>query len=185
VARLHEAMFGKELVALVGGTKLAREAVAGNLDALLDNTRLGDAPLRARLGGWLGAMQSARGKPVVTYHRDYSYFAERFGLRVVANVEPKPGIPPAPRHLEEVTALLQRGEARVIITRPYVEHRSTDLLAARTGAQVATVPLEVGGAPGTDDYLRLFDHVTGEILRALRAADRAPAAPGATPPPAR
>jgi ABC-type Zn uptake system ZnuABC Zn-binding protein ZnuA len=167
VRRLHEAVFGKDLVDLAGGAKLAREAAGGTLDAFLDGTAIGGAPLRARLGGWMGRMQAVRGKPIITYHRDYSYFAARFGIAVVDYVEPKPGIQPSAKHLEEIVARLKRGDARVIVTRPFVEHRSTDLLAARTGAGVLTLPLEVGGAPEATDYFRLFDYVTDRLAEAL------------------
>jgi ABC-type Zn uptake system ZnuABC Zn-binding protein ZnuA len=165
--RLHKALFGEELVAMAGGSKLAREARAGTLDAFLDGTSLGGSTLRSRLGGWLGALAPFRGRPIVTYHKDYSYFENRFGLRIVELVEPKPGISPSPRHLEELTQLLSKGEVSVIISRPYLEHRSTDLLEERTGVPTITLPLEVGGAKGADDYVGLFDHVTSELARAL------------------
>ncbi len=165
--RLHEAVFGKELVDLVGGARLAREARAGTLDALLDGTSAGGSPLRARLGGWLGRLAPVRGMKVVTYHKDYSYFARRFGIEVAAYVEPKPGISPSPKHLEEITALLSKGDVGVIVSRPFLEHRSTDLLNERTGVPTLTLPLEVGGAPGVEDYFGLFDFVTGELARAL------------------
>jgi ABC-type Zn uptake system ZnuABC Zn-binding protein ZnuA len=170
VDKLHVALFGAELVDLAGGAKLAREAAAGTLDAFLDGTRLGGASLRVKLGGWLGRMQAVRGKPVVTYHKDYSYFASRFGIRVEGFVEPKPGIPPSAKHLEEIAALLRRGDVRAIITRPYVEHRSTDALAERTGAKVVTLPLEVGGSKEATDYFALFDASVEAIVKALGAA---------------
>ena len=167
VRRLHEALFGKDLVDLAGGAKLSREALAGTLDAFLDGTSIGGAPLRAHLGGWLGTMQAVKGRAVVTYHKDYSYFAERFGIRVVDFVEPKPGISPSAKHLEEILTRLKVGDVSVILTRPYVEHRSTEYLAERTGARVLTLPLEVGGAPEATDYFRLFDYATDQIVRAL------------------
>jgi ABC-type Zn uptake system ZnuABC Zn-binding protein ZnuA len=173
--RLHEALFGKELVDLIGGAKLAREAAAGTLDAFLDGAEVGGSRLRARLGGWLGRMAAVRGRPVVTYHRDYAYFAARFGIRVVDHVEPKPGIPPSPRHLEDLVQRLGGGDVRVVITRPFVEHRSTDYIAARTGARVITLPLEAGGAPEAADYFALFDHVTGRLVEALAGPPAPPA----------
>jgi ABC-type Zn uptake system ZnuABC Zn-binding protein ZnuA len=112
-------------------------------------------------------MQAVKGKPVVTYHRDYSYFAGRFGIRVVDYVEPKPGISPSAKHLEELVTRLKAGDVPVILTRPYVEHRSTDYLAERTGVRVLTLPIEVRGAPEATDYFRLFDHATEQIVRAL------------------
>jgi ABC-type Zn uptake system ZnuABC Zn-binding protein ZnuA len=166
VRQLHEGLFGKELVDLAGGAKLSREALAGTLDAFLDTT-VGGTPLRARLGGWLGKMQAVKGKTVVTYHKDYSYFADRFGIRVADYVEPKPGIPPSAKHLEELVARLKQGDISLILTRPYVEHRSTDYLAERTGVKVLTLPIEVGGAPEATDYVHLFDFVTEQIVKAL------------------
>lgn len=167
VRRLHEALFGKDLVDLAGGAKLSREASAGTLDAFLDGTSVGGSPLRAHLGGWLGKMQRVKGKAVVTYHRDYSYFAERFGIRVVDFVEPKPGITPSAKHLEELLTRLKQGDIAVILTRPYVEHRSTEYLAERTAVKVLTLPIEAGGAPEATDYFRLFDYATDQIVHAI------------------
>lgn len=174
VGRLHEALFGKELVDLAGGSKLSREAMAGTLDAFLDGTSVGGAPLRKHLGGWLGRMAPLRDHPLVTYHKDYSYFASRFGLRVVDYVEPKPGIPPSAKHLEELTERLKAGEAHVLVTRPFVEHRSTDALAERTGVTVLTLPIEVGGDPQATDYCKLFDLVVERLATALGAEGSAP-----------
>jgi ABC-type Zn uptake system ZnuABC Zn-binding protein ZnuA len=167
VRRIHDALFGEELVALVGGAKLAREASAGTLDSFLESTSIAGTPLHTKLGGWLERMRPAKGRTMVTYHKDLSYFANRFGIRVIDFVEPKPGIQPSAKHLEELVGRLQRGEARVILTRPFVEHRSTDYLAKRTGATVITVPLEVGGAREATDYFKLLDFTIDTILEAL------------------
>ena len=35
---------------------------------------------------------------MITYHRSWPNFCERFGLQVVDYVEPRPGIPPTPSH---------------------------------------------------------------------------------------
>jgi len=170
VKRLHESLFGAELVGLVGGAKLAREAAAGTLDAFLDGTQVAGTPLRSRLGGWLGKMQALKGQPVVTYHKDLSYFANRFGLKIVDYVEPKPGIQPSAKHIEELMQSLKAGAARVILTRPYVEHRSTDLLAEKTGVKAITLPMEVSGVAEATDYFALFDYVTAQIAGALGTA---------------
>jgi zinc/manganese transport system substrate-binding protein len=170
VRALHEAMFGKELVDLVGGSKLAREAANGTLDGFLNGTSIGGATLMSRLGGWMKRMQAVRGQPLVTYHKDLSYFADRFGIRVVDYVEPKPGIQPTAKHLEELVGRLKQGEARVIIVRPFNEHRSTDFLQEKTGVTVITLPLETGGDPAATDYLKLYDLVTSRIAAALAGA---------------
>ena len=54
----------------------------------------------------------------------------------------------------------------MIITRPYVEHRSTDLLAEKAKLPVLTLPLEVDGDPKAPDYFKLFDLLTSRIAAA-------------------
>ncbi len=173
VRKLHVALFGGDLVDLVGGAKLSREAAAGSIDQFLDETTVGGAPLRAHLGGWLGKLQPLQRKPLITYHKDWSYFASRFGIRVAEYVEPKPGIQPSAKHLEDLVERLKQGDIRVIVTRPFVEHRSTDLLAERTGVKVITLPIEVGGAPEASDYFKLFDYVTDQLLKTFGVAAQA------------
>src|SRR5262245_52206602 len=47
---------------------------------------------------WLADMAPYKGLKVVTYHRSFPNFAERFGLDIIGYVEPRPGIPPTPQH---------------------------------------------------------------------------------------
>ena len=180
VSRLHTALFGAELVDLVGGDRLARLAMTGQLEDYLGSTVVDGEPLSARLGGWLGRLRPHAGAGIVTYHRDYSYFVHRFGLTVVDYIEPKPGIPPSAKHLAELTDRLRNQQVSLIITRPYVEKRSTARLHEQTGVPVITLPLEAGGAAGTSDYFALFDHVVGSIDSAIGAASKrgSPGRPG-------
>lgn len=167
VKRLHAAVFGADLVNLVGGSKLARLAQSGELDSFLQSSVMDGKPLATRLGGWLGKMRPYAAVKVVTYHKDYSYFEKRFGLDVVEFVEPKPGIPPSLKHIDELVQRLGRGDVKLLITRPYVEHRSTDQLSEKTKIPVLTLPIEVGGAPEATDFFKLFDYVTSQIVTTL------------------
>lgn len=167
VHRLHVALFGSELVDLAGGPKLSRLTREGSLDAFLSGSMVDGKPLASRLGGWLGRLRPWSGTRLVTYHRDYTYFERRFGLRIVDFVEPKPGIQPSLKHIEELTQRIGRGDVKLLITRPYVEHRSTTQLAERTAVPQLTLPLEVGGAPEASDFISLFEHVVSSIAETL------------------
>src|SRR5581483_10970603 len=48
----------------------------------------------SQLAGWLGDMAPHFGAKAVQDHRIWTYFAARFGLDLVGELEPKPGIPP-------------------------------------------------------------------------------------------
>ena len=53
---------------------------------------------------WDALMAPYKGLKIVTYHRSCPSFADRFGLDVIGYVEPRPGIPPSPRHTIDLIA---------------------------------------------------------------------------------
>src|SRR5262249_53857073 len=61
-----------------------------------------DGRLKEAEKRWDAAMAPFKGTKVVTYHRSWPNFCERFGLDVVGYVEPRPGIPPSPSHTIEL-----------------------------------------------------------------------------------
>ena len=74
-----------------------------------------NATLDAKLAEWQKQLAPYKGAKIVTYHRDFVYFANRFGLEVLETLEPKPGIAPSPAHLAKVISKMQAEKARVII----------------------------------------------------------------------
>src|ERR1044071_492570 len=66
------------------------------------------AKLDAKIAEWVKLAQPLKGLKFVSYHEEWEYFAERFGMKVFGTVELKPGIDPTPRHRsEEHTSELQ------------------------------------------------------------------------------
>jgi len=51
---------------------------------------------------WDKKAEPLKGKAIIQYHRLFDYFALRTGMKIVGELEPKPGIPPTSRHLEEL-----------------------------------------------------------------------------------
>lgn len=161
--RIDQAMFGEALVDAVGGTKLCRLLDSGELWDFLAKETVDGQPLATKLGGWLARIAPARGKKVITYHKSFSYFANRFGVVVAEYVEPKPGIQPSASHLVELVKLMTDDSIKLIIRFPYNEAKSTELLASKTGGKAIVLPTEVGGVDGTEDYFKLMDKLTGDI----------------------
>ena len=161
---LDEKMFGKELVKQFGGEKLWALELKGTLVDFLKKHDL----LR-EVGGWLGKMLPLRGKKIVTYHCSWSYFANRFGLVVAAELEPKPGIPPSPSHLAAVIDRMKADNVRVVLMEPFYSRKAADLVASRTGAAVLVRANSVGGQPDATDYIAMIDMVVKLLHEALRA----------------
>ena len=119
------------------------------------------------LGGWLGMMLPYFGTKVVDDHNMWPYFARRFGLRVIAHMEPKPGVPPTTQHLGTVAQQMVAEKVRIILANPYYDSRHAQFLATNTGAKIVNVAHQVGSRPGTDDYLSMVDYNVRQLVAAL------------------
>jgi ABC-type Zn uptake system ZnuABC Zn-binding protein ZnuA len=119
---------------------------------------------------WEEQMRPFRGRKVVTYHRSWPNFAKYFGLEVVGYVEPRPGIPPSPRHTLELIQLMKRDQVKVLIVEPYFDLKTPDSVARETGAKLVVLLPSVGGEKGVTDYFKLFDYDVALLASAFAAA---------------
>ena len=136
------------------------------------NVAAWDQRLDQKLKEWTASMAPYRGVKVITYHDSWPYFARRFGLEIVDHVEPKPGIPPTPGHLEQLVDRITREQVRVVIMEPYFSDRAPQLLAHKTGVAVLALAPSVAPEAGIPDYFALFDQ---DIARLVDALKRSPA----------
>ena len=162
---LDEQMFGKELVAEVGGDKLWLVEFKGGLQGFLEEQHL-----TAKLGGWAGKMLPFRGVEILTYHRSWIYFTNRFGLVVADEMEPKPGIPPSPGHVLEVIEKVKSAHIRALLMEPFYERKAPDLIAEKTGLKVLVSANSVGGDESAKDYFSMIDNVVDKLAGALKPA---------------
>jgi ABC-type Zn uptake system ZnuABC Zn-binding protein ZnuA len=125
------------------------------------------AAIDAKLPEWQRALSGAQGTKVVTYHKDFDYFAARFGLVVVDTLEPKPGIPPSPTHLSELIPKMKSLNVRLILTEPNRERQNPEFVAANSGARVVLLPIMPGGKEAVD-YIGLIDYDVTQISNALK-----------------
>jgi len=116
---------------------------------------------------WAERLKPLAGKSIVTYHLSWSYLLARYGLKVVAFVEPKPGIPPTPRHMLEVIKIIKRTGAKVLLMENFYDERVPKLIASHTGIGLAVVPNSVKGEKDVVTYFDLLDRITNTIEKAL------------------
>jgi len=161
-------LFGEELVELIGGDVLCRLADQEKLIGFLNENKLQGKPLIESLGGWMGKMMPLRGKPVVVYHRNWSYLIRLFGLRELGTIERKPGIPPSAKHVTNLITMMKERNVKIIIAATYFDKRRVETVAERTGAKALITPLYVGGVPGTEDYFGLVDYWTDRLVQAAQ-----------------
>ena len=110
-----------------------------------------------------------RGTRVVVVHETWPYFAQRFGLVVVAAVEPTPGVPPSPSYLATLIQKIRDAGVKLLIAEPYSNASLVSRVAARGGTRAVTLIPSVGGDPEAQDYLALFDLNIKRLTEALAA----------------
>src|SRR5467141_3744918 len=172
--RVYRALYGEELVRLLGGPTLAELDRQGKLFDFLNQRQYQGALLISRLGGWLKQGMVFRGKEMACYHKEWDYFSREFGVPCFDYIEPKPGIPPTPRHVQEIIAAMRERHVRVLLSPAYFDHNQIQQVAERTGAKAVVVPSNTGGAPGVNTFFGLI----GTILSALAQAFSTPAGAG-------
>jgi zinc/manganese transport system substrate-binding protein len=118
--------------------------------------------------GWLAAMAPYRGTKIVTYHRSFPNFAERFGLDIVGYVEPRPGIPPTPQHTLDLINEMKRQNVKLVLVEPYFDLKTPNAIGRDTGAQVLVMPPSVGGTKDVGDYFKLFDYDIALLVGAIQ-----------------
>jgi zinc/manganese transport system substrate-binding protein len=119
---------------------------------------------------WLAQMAPYKGTKVVTYHRSFPNFAERFGLDIVGYVEPKPGIPPSPQHTLDLINEMKRQNVKVMLIEPYFDLKTPNAIGRDTGAEVLVMPPSVGGVKEITDYFALFDYDIKLLTDAIKKA---------------
>jgi zinc/manganese transport system substrate-binding protein len=117
---------------------------------------------------WDAAMAPYKGLKIVTYHRSWPNFAERFGLDVVGYVEPRPGIPPSPSHTLELIQEMKRQGVKILLVEPYFDLKTPESIGRETGAKVLVMTPSVGGVPEATDYIKLFDYDIDLLVKAIK-----------------
>ncbi len=164
--RIDELLYGSELPPLLGSETLDRLAAQGKLMDFLESQDYQGKRLVELLGGWMRRGSLLRGKKIVTYHKNWIYFTELFGLEVVDFVERKPGIPPSARHVHELLGKIREQEVRVLLAANYFSRSQIETIAERSGCTPVIVPLgpmEVSA----ESYFELVDRWVAEVTAAL------------------
>lgn len=164
---VDERLFGKELVKMLGGKTLTKLAGQGRLIPFLKSKEFQGKPLMDSLGGYMKKSLPLRDKEIVTFHKNWTYFTDLFGLRVVDYMEPKPGMPPTPGHVSAVISKMKERNIRVMLVANYFDMGKVKTVARKTGATPVMVALGPGGQKGMNSFFDQFDIWIDELLAAF------------------
>ena len=131
-----------------------------------------DSTLVSHTAQWKARLQATGIKRVITYHRTFSYFLNRFGIESSGMLEPKPGVPPTSGHVLSIIETIKRDRVSLILVENYFDPSVTRKIQQEVaGVRVGVPPVAVDGAPGVVDSIQLYE----SIVRAFESK------PGQTP----
>ena len=145
-----------------------KEADPANASFYEENARAFLSRLDAKIQEWRKLCAHCTGKEVISYHEDIDYFADFLGFKVEQYLEPKPGIPPTPKHLEFLENYVKEKGITAIVMPTYYTKAAADALAGRIGGKVVTICQNAGEIPGTEDFFGFFDSNVRQISEALK-----------------
>jgi zinc/manganese transport system substrate-binding protein len=134
---------------------------AQNLDAFKNVLALKQAE-------WKGLAAPLKGMKAISHHADMVYLADDLGLDLVGTVELKPGIPPTPRHLEELVQTMKADHVRLILHEIQYPSDTAEWLAQHTGAKIADIATMGNAFPDSKTYFGMIDHNIRAIVEAAK-----------------
>ena len=114
---------------------------------------------------WEAAAAPLRNQPYVSYHKNFSYLAAWLGLKRLATVEPKPGIPPSAKHVQKLHRELEGQPVLAVVTTPAQPTKNAERLAKKLNSQAIVLPFSPGAA-GADDLFAVVDIAIERLLSA-------------------
>ncbi len=129
--------------------------------------------LDEKLRSWKARMAPFQNTTVIVYHKSWPYFADRYGLTIIGEIEPKPGIPPSAKHIGMLLKMIPQERVQLIITESFRDSSVTKKISKETGIPVVTLAQAVGENERSSDYLTMMEHNIWLVEEALtRQGDR-------------
>jgi zinc/manganese transport system substrate-binding protein len=124
--------------------------------------------MNAAIARWQQQGANLRGAAVVVHHKNWIYLADWLGLKIVADLEPKPGIDPSAAYLAQLIRQMQDQPAKLILRAAYQPGKPAAWLSGRTGIPAVELPYTVGDSGGAKDLFSLYDETLAKLMGALR-----------------
>lgn len=124
--------------------------------------------LQEAMERWRERAAPFKGRAVVAYHDEWVYLTSFMGLTLERFLEPKPGIPPTPQHIEAIEGYIREHSVPAIIQASFHPTDAANLVAARTGATVVRICQNVGELPEAAHYVAMIDFNIRAIVETFR-----------------
>lgn len=120
--------------------------------------------IEENLKTWKKTLSEIKYKNIITYHQSFSYFFDRFGLKSVGQLEPKPGLPPTANHMAKLLNIAKNESVNLILIENYFIPVSANKLASQMkNVRVAVVPISIGGSEKIKSFIDLYSNLVSQF----------------------
>jgi zinc/manganese transport system substrate-binding protein len=133
-------------------------------------SRLADFTTRwqAAMAKWQAQAAPLKGVPIAVEHLSWVYMENWLGLKRVAALEPKPGVPPSAGYLAQVVDTLQKEPVKFVIRAAYEDDRPSKFIAEKVHIPAVLLPFTVGGTDQAKTLFGLYDDTINRLLAATK-----------------
>jgi len=121
--------------------------------------------LKVRMDRELGELRT---RDIITFHEAFPYFADEFGLKVVAVIEREPGTEPSAGELAALIRKIKASDVKAVFVEPQYPVKSAEAIARETGARIYHLDPVVSGPVLTHAYLDLMGLNLLQLRHALK-----------------
>lgn len=107
-------------------------------------------------------------KNIVTFHEAFEFFAEEFGLNIVAVIEREPGTYPSAGELVDIIKIVEKTDAKAVFTEPQYFENAANIIANETGRKLYELDPIVSGELTKEAYEKTMRKNLNTLIRALK-----------------
>jgi zinc/manganese transport system substrate-binding protein len=120
------------------------------------------ATLDQQIPQWEARAASLKGAKVIDFHRSWPYAADWLGFQIVEDIEPKPGIPPTPKHILHVLEVARAQQVKVILQESWFPSTVSQTVADQAGAKLVVLDAQAD-FQGGQTYVQHVDELVGAL----------------------
>lgn len=102
-------------------------------------------------------------RKVIVYHQQWEYLAAWLDLELIGVIENRPGISPAPRHVEGLIELGRTASPILVLAATWNHIDGASHVAEKAGAPLIVLPASSGAVDEAPGYLDLFEFICSSL----------------------
>ena len=116
---------------------------------------------------WKEKLSDISSKNIVTFHDAFGYFADHFGLQIVATFEPFPGKEPTPSYLQALQEEITERQITTLFIEPQLSAAALQQFADDNNLTIGTLD-PLGGTDERLSYIDMMHYNVKSIAEALQ-----------------